>query len=313
MMRVLVTGASGFIGANAAYRFLKEGCEVHVFVRPGSNLWRLKPVLGKIQKHEADICDPKAVAKAIEKADPQHIYHLASYGTYPFHKNDELVMRTNILGSTNIFESAQGRKGLKKIINMGTSSEYGTNKKPMKETDAPEPETLYGASKLSQTTLARYFSRHGTVPIVTLRPFSVYGPYEEPGRFMSTLFLSCVRGTPFRLASPLARRDFVYIEDIIDIMKLAAKKAGIGGEIFNVGGGRDHSLGEIIKIAREATKSNIPILEGIGEKRTYDHDLKWEADISKARSVLGWRPNRSLAEGITLSFHWFKKNQVLYP
>jgi len=312
MSRIFITGATGFVGANLVQRLLNKKQEVHIALRPESNLWRLTPILKKIKSCELNLFDYSAVQKALKKIKPEIIYHLAAYGTYPFERDDQSIVKTNIVASFNIFRAAQEIPGLKIIVNVGSSSEYGFNDKPMKESDFPEPNTLYGATKLSQTFLARYFSKCGRVPIITLRLFAVYGPYEKPGRLMPDILINWVKKTPLKLSSPVPRRDFIYIEDALDVFEIVSKRSDLGGEVLNLGTGKDFSVGEVVKIASALFNARPEIIWGAKERRNFDRRGSWRADPAKIKKILKWQPRYSLPQGLKKSFSWFKQNLHLY-
>lgn len=313
MSVIIITGATGFIGAGAVRRFAREGHEVHVFIRPRASLWRIGSTEKAIKKHRVDLLNHKAVEKALRKINPHFIFHFAAYGTYPFHQDEELVIRTNINASANLFMATRELKNLKLIVNAGSSSEYGVSPLPMKESDIPHPASLYATAKLSQTSLAQYFGAHASVPIVTLRFFSVYGPYDYPVRLIPVVLTSCIRKKPLQLSSPLPRRDFVFIEDCLDVIALLSEKPGIAvGEILNVGSGKDCSVDDVVECAFDVCKVRVPIEWGVGQKRHFDHSGKWEADISKIKKILRWKPRYSLSEGLGISAKWLHKNLKLY-
>lgn len=310
--RVLVTGATGFVGANLVRHLVRKNLEVHVFARSESKLWRLDSLQKKIITHNVNIFDYAEVEAALEKIQPQTVYHLLAYGTYPFHKDDELVIRTNIGGSVNLFRAAQVVKSIKVIVSTGSSSEYGVKTEPMKEGDRPEPNSLYGVAKLSQSFFGQYFSRFGQVPIITLRLFSAYGPYEEPGRLFPSIVTSFIKKEPLKLSSPMIRRDFVYIDDVVRAMEMAGGRPDLGGEIFNIGFGQDHSIKEMTEVAEKVFKTEIPILWGAAPTRSFDTNNRWQADLRKVEKMLKWKPRYSPAEGFQKSLKWFRDNLKFY-
>lgn len=313
MSVIVITGATGFIGAGAVRRFVKEGHEVHVFIRPRASLWRIGSTEKAIKKHRIDLLNHKAVEKTLRKINPRFIFHFAAYGTYPFQQDEELVIRTNVNASANLFRAARQLKRLELIVNAGSSSEYGVNSLPMKENDMPHPNSLYATAKASQTLLAEYFSAHAGVPIVTVRFFSVYGPYEEPVRLIPVVLTSCIKKEPLRLSSPLPRRDFIFIEDCLDILTILSKQPKIAiGEVLNVGSGRDYSVRDVVENAMAVCRLKVPVEWGIGQKRGFDHKGKWVADISKIKKMLRWKPRYSLSEGLGISAEWFRKNINIY-
>jgi nucleoside-diphosphate-sugar epimerase len=199
--------------------------------------------------------------------------------------------------------------GVKRLINLGSSSEYGIKSKPMKETDMLEPITPYGITKVAQTLFAQYFSRQSSLPSVTLRLFSVYGPYEEPGRLIYDIMVALIQKNRLKLGSPLPRRDFIHVDDVIIALQKAAKTRGVEGEIFNIGGGKDYSVKDAVDIARDISETDLKVTWNVKDKkRTFDRNTRWVANIQKAKQLLGWKPIHSFRDGLSETYRWYRDN-----
>jgi len=309
----LVTGATGFVGSHLARHLLQENYEVHILTRKTSDKWRIRDISQKLHDHAADLCDKENLIKIIQNVKPEYVFHSATYGGYPSQKDFNNIIKTNILGSLNLFQSLENCGSLKKIINIGSSSEYGQKSEPMKETDLLEPNTPYAAAKASQTLFGRYFSKNHNLPLITLRPFSVYGPAEEPGRLIADLMMSAIRKRKVNLSSPLPRRDFIFVDDILSASIKAANSSVESGEIFNVGSGKDLSIGEITANFEEILGRKLDIEWGVEEKkRSFDVGQRWVADISKIKKTLDWEPVWSLKDGLKKTYQWYSDNNHLY-
>lgn len=215
MFSSIITGASGFVGSNLVRRLLENNHKVYVISRKNSNLWRLNDVLQKLDIHIVDMNNVKKLKLLIRKIEPQYIFHLATYGGYPFQRDSGIIVQANILNTVNLMEAAKNCTSLKRFINVGSSSEYGLKSKPMRENDSTEPNTPYGISKVCQTNFAKYFYEKYNLPSVTLRLFSVYGPYEESGRLIYDIMMAIVKNKKLKLSTPIPRRDFIYIDDVM--------------------------------------------------------------------------------------------------
>jgi len=313
MSRVLVTGAAGFVGANLVRALQASGNEVSVFLRRESKTWRLADLIPKLKVYPVDISDKEAVQKAVAEIQPEVVYHLATYGGYPSQKDIAVTFNTNLLGSLNLFQALESADSLKKLVNIGSSSEYGIKIDLRRETDFLEPTTSYGVAKASQTLLANYLGKQKNFPVVTLRPFSVFGPYEEPGRLITDLMLAAVSDRTAKLSSPLTRRDFIYVDDILAACFRAAEISGQNGEVFNIGRGRDQSIGDAVSLLEEIVGQKLSVEWGAEDKkRSFDTDQKWIADISKAKKYLGWEPAHSFKDGLEKTYQWYCKNISLY-
>lgn len=308
---IVITGGSGFVGANCVRRFARDArYSVHCFIREGKLNWRLLGLEDKIIIHEVDLTNSDLVKEAIEQIQPAYVFHCATYGGYSKQKDARLIVQTNVVGSTNLFEALKNVSGLKKIVNTGSSSEYGMKADPMHEGMSLEPNTIYGATKAAQTLLARAFALEG-LPIVTLRLLSVFGPYEEQGRFMADVMLALARSATLQLSSPFPKRDFIFIDDVVDAYEIAAKSEKRLGEIYNIGGGCERSLGEVVESVLRFSEHNIPLEWGAVTGRSFD-TTRWVSDISRASNELAWKPRHSFEEGLKKTYDWFCQNEYLY-
>ncbi len=313
MARVLVTGAAGFVGANFV-RFLltKGGDEIVVFLRDQSNRWRINDIEKKLRIIPLDLCDTDAIARIVKEVDPEIVYHFATYGGYPAQYDVPMIFKTNVLGSLALMEALEQVPSFKRLINIGSSSEYGSTF-PMREEALIAPNTPYGIAKATQTFFAQYVSHYRNVPAVTLRFFSVYGPYEKPGRLICDIMLALVRNQTLTLSSPDLRRDFIYMDDVLSALQKARETSGIEGEVFNVGSGIDYSIGDVIGLATDMAKKTIPIQWGAEEKkRIFDTNMRWIADITKTKHHLGWEPQHQFAEGLKTTYQWYQNHLHLY-
>ena len=309
-MQTLVTGATGFVGANLVRRLLDEGDEVHVFLREGSNRWRLASVLDHLHPHTIDLRDEAAVMRAVEGIRPQTIFHLAAYGAYPFQTEVNPILATNLLGTSNLVQAC-ARVGFEAFVNTGSSSEYGFKSHPPAETDLPEPNSYYAVAKASATLYCSYTSRNIERPITTLRLYSAYGPYEEPSRLMPTLIKKGLQGELPPLVAPDTARDFIYIDDVCEAYIRAARSTSLEfGEVLNVGMGVQRTIREIVEVAREVLNIEAKPEWGSMDARIWDSSV-WVADNRRIRERLGWEPHFDLREGFSAMVDWFRENSAI--
>lgn len=313
MTKFLITGASGFVGANFVRRLVKNKKSVVIFVRKNSNLWRLHDVLSSIEVKFVDMYDIKELRNLLKKIKPDFIYHFAAYGGHIFQKDVDIIIKTNAISSFNLMYALDECKNLKRFINIGSSTEYGTKLKPMKETNKTMPTTFEGITKNIQTTFAQFFAKNYRFPIVTLRLFSVYGPYEQPGRLIYDVVTSLIKNQTLKLSTPYPKRDFVFIEDVISALEKAQETPAIEGEVFNIGSGHDYSVGDIVNLAFKLTKKKVEISWGDTEKeRDFNTKSPWIANIEKARQILDWYPKYSFKEGFMETYQWYQNNKQIW-
>ncbi|MBI5456754.1 NAD(P)-dependent oxidoreductase [Candidatus Kaiserbacteria bacterium] len=306
MKKILITGASGFIGSHLA-RTLSRRDRVHVWLRPTSNTWRLRDVLSNVRVHYVDITDSAAVWSSIGEVKPDVIYHTANVGVYAGIPTSSLMDAVNRVGFTNLIEAASATS-CSAFINIGSVSEYGPKNTPMSEDDVCEPVTEYGRSKLAATLAAVQLGESG-FPIATFRLFSPYGPFDDERRIIAKTILSIASGTMMWLPSERLVRDYLFVEDAIDFLaEVSGHIKYHAGEIFNLSGGAEIRAIDVMReIAREMgkeiswPKKDVPLE---AESPTV------QADMSKTFSAFPWRPKVPLETGITKTIDWFVRE---YP
>lgn len=300
----LITGASGFVGSNLLRRLVEKEALVHIFLRKNSKTWRIKDILNKAIVHTTDLSKFNDVQQTVNKIRPTIVYHLASYGAYPYQKNVEKILKTNVFGTWNLLKSLSNHK-YKLLVNTGSSSEYGFKKNPMKETDLLEPASYYAVAKCTQTHLCSHMAKESNRPIVTLRPFSVYGPYEEPSRLIPTLLKSLYLGEKMSLTSPNTARDFIYVDDMVDAYLKIEELKKYQGMVFNIGTGIQSTIKQVVKEASEVTNKEIQFEWCKMKPRSWD-TTNWVADISLSKKLLKWKPRYNLNQGLLKNWEWFK-------
>ena len=235
---------------------------------------------------------------------------VATYGAYSSQNNADLCVKTNILGTWNLLK-ATSHIDYKLFVNTGSSSEYGFKKFPMKETDFLEPASYYAVTKGSQSMLCSYFARERKKPIVTLRPFSFYGPYEGKNRFIPTLLKSLYFHKKKNLVSSNIARDWVYIDDMVNAYLLVDKLNKHGGEVFNIGTGKQHTIKEVVELTVKIAGEETEFDWGGMDNRKWD-TTNWVADTTKTKKLLEWKPKFDLRQGLLASWKWFKYNTHYY-
>ncbi|MDO8658184.1 MAG: SDR family NAD(P)-dependent oxidoreductase [Candidatus Levybacteria bacterium] len=301
---VLVTGGSGFIGTNLIRKLLSLNYNVNLLTRSSTNLWRIKNVLPKIKIYEASILDKQSLSKTVRKINPNFIIHLATYTQYRNQHDYRQMIETNINGTLNLLEATKDIE-YSAFLNTGSSSEYGIKDSPMRETDTLEPISFYAATKASATLLCQVFAREYQKSIVTLRPFSVYGPFEEEKRFIPTIINAIIKTLPIKLTGGSERRDFIFIDDVVDIYINSMKKGKeLSGQILNMGTGIEYTNDEVVETLFNATGKKVKIEKGAYPKRLWDTP-HWVADIQKVQEALIWKPRFSLKEGLKKTYEWY--------
>ena len=304
MKNVLLTGGTGFVGANLALRLLREGHRVALLVRPGCATWRLQAFADDVTLVEADLTEAKSVIKAVHSVHPDWIFHLAAYGAYPHQQDLKAMEQTNVAGLVNLAEAAL-KEGFESFINAGSSSEYGSKDFPPSEDELLEPNSDYAWTKACATQFCRSIAQRRDTYMPTLRLYSVYGPYEQPSRFVPSLIARGLRGELPPLADASVARDFIYVDDVCDaFVQVAAKRGTDPGAVYNVGTGIQSTLADVVEIARRRLPIRGEPSWGSMPNRSWDVPV-WVADNSKILNELDWLPRHTLAEGFGKFLDWF--------
>ena len=309
-MRVLITGATGFVGSCLARRLLREGHNVHVFIRKESNTWRLEDIRKNITEHRVDLRDAALVDETVGKIMPQVIYHLATYGGFAGQKDATSILESNFLGTVNLLRACE-QTGFDYFVNTGSSSEYGIKSKPMEELDILEPLEAYGVSKSASTLFCQSEGTAKKLPIVTLRLFSPFGPWDDQKRLIPYLIKSILRGEAPKLSTPESVRDYIFIDDVLDAYTAVVEQT-FYGEIFNIGSGTQHTIGAVVAATRGILQKGPEPVWGSVQKLRPEPAV-WVANVDKARQKFKWKPSATLKGGLEQTIAWMKNNLSLYP
>jgi nucleoside-diphosphate-sugar epimerase len=307
--RVLVTGASGFVGANLGRRLVAEGHDVHLVLRSQHSTWRLAGN-EDAAVHQADLRDAASVGRAVRDIRPDWIFHLAAYGAYSSQTDVREMVETNLAGTINLVEACL-ESGFESFVNTGSSSEYGLKHGAPAETEPLEPNSPYAVTKAAATMYGGFAARKHGARIRTLRLYSVYGPWEEPTRLIPTLIVNGLHSRLPALVDSKVARDFVYVDDVCDAyLAAAADKAAAPDAIFNVGTGVQSSLERVVQVARRLLAIDAEPQWGSMPNRVWD-TTTWVADSKKIRHELGWEPRHSLEAGLSATIDWFRAHPSL--
>ncbi|MEP6801146.1 MAG: SDR family NAD(P)-dependent oxidoreductase [Acidobacteriota bacterium] len=308
--RALVTGAGGFVGANLARDLLRNGCEVHLLSHRNDQTWRIDGIRDHCTVVEGDLCDRESVARIVARSRPEWVFHCAVYGAYSWQESVERMVQTNVLGTVHLLQLCLAA-GVESFVNTGSSSEYGYKDHAAAEDERIEPNSDYALTKASATMYCRMVAASADAAITTLRLYSVYGPYEDPGRFLPTLIRSGLEGRLPPLVAPDVARDYVSVEDVCLAYRLAAgrSRAGEPGAIYNVGTGKQTSVREAVAIARRLLGVSREPEWGSMPNRLWDTET-WVADARKIERELDWRPADDFERGFRRMVAWSRTRET---
>jgi UDP-glucose 4-epimerase len=300
-MKALVTGAGGFVGANLVRRLLEHGDEPIAVVRPGGDRWRLQQVDAELL--EVDLRDPAATTRAVAERRPDVVFHLAAHGAYSWQRDFDAMLAVNVRATEALLAGA--REVDASLIHAGSSSEYGFVDHAASEQERLEPNSHYAVSKAAATHLCRLAAAANGQRALTLRLYSAYGPWEQPGRLMPTLIERGLNGTYPPLVAPETARDFVWIGDVCDAFLRAAGEPVQAGAVINVASGTQTTLREVVNMVRSLLGIERTPDWGSLHARDWDTSV-WVGDRASAERLLGWRPATSLQEGLQHLADWMR-------
>lgn len=284
-MKALITGAHGFIGTHLVARLEAQDWEVVTVPRRH---------LGRID----------LLTHQLREIKPDYIFHLAAYGNHGNQNSEETTFNVNVVGIWNLLQASK-EINYKAFINVGSSSEYGRKDKPMEESDLPQTDTFYGASKVAGSFLARAFAEQFNKNIVTVRPFSVFGPGEADFRFIPTVIHNMIKGTEMPFVS-WPEHDWIYIDDFIDgVLKVTSHAKELKGQVVNIGTGRSRTNKDVLTEMSILLEKGIKTKDGEYIERPH-HSRRWVADNSLLKG-LGWEEKVGFSKGILKTYEYYKE------
>ncbi len=311
-MRYLVTGGAGFIGSNTVDELAHRGHSVIVLddlsAGKEANLTGLK---GKLEVIRGSITDSEAVRTACRGAD--YVLHLAARTSVPRSVKEPVeTNRINVDGTLNVLVASRDAK-VKRVVFAASSSAYGeTPTLPKVETMPAQPISPYGVSKLVGELYLQVFGHVYGLENVSLRYFNVFGPRQDPdspysgvlSRFCSALLEG---KQPVIFGDGEQSRDFTYIDNVVQANLLACEAVNASGKVFNVGTGGRHTLNYTLKLLEK--------ISGTPAKAKYDPPREGDirdsqADITLARTILGYNPRVDFAEGLRRTWEWYRSTHA---
>jgi len=316
---VLITGVAGFIGSHLAQRLLHAGCQVigldnfddyYSVSLKKRNLSLIEKPSG-FQFIEGDIRDESLINGIFSDHDIRYILHLAAKaGVRPSIDHPLLYQDVNVRGTLNLLQSCRSR-GVEKFIFTSSSSVYGLNcAAPFLEDAVINcPISPYAASKASAELFCRTYHYLYNLPVIILRLFTVYGPRQRPEMAIYRFTDRIEHNQEISIfGDGTSNRDYTYVDDVIDGLVSALQYPGSQFQIFNIGGGRTTSLNHLLKIIEQTLNKEAKI-KYLGSS---PGDMPVTiADISKARSLLGYQPKVEVSEGISRFVQWYLKDKDL--
>lgn len=313
-MTILVTGAGGFIGSHVTELLLREGHKVRALARYNSradvaHLNDLPTELHDgLEIQHGDITDPFLVRDIVHGCDA--VLHLAALIGIPYsYIAPASYIAANVSGTLNVLEACrQGRTP--RVVITSTSEVYGTALyTPMDEKHPLQGQSPYSASKIAADKLAESYFRSFDLPVVTLRPFNTYGPRQSARAIIPTVLAQALAGArEIELGNLAPVRDLTFVADTAHAFLLALTAANIEGETIHFGQGAAVSIGELAQMCLTTIGSSAKIVSVKRRERPQKSEVELLlCDPTKARALLGWRPQVAIEEGVALTAEYIRR------
>lgn len=297
MMRILVTGATGFIGRHCLPTLATRGYEIHAVSSKSQ-----QTNTAAIHWHQLDLFDSGRISELLSKVSPSHLLHLAWYvvpGKLASAYENFLWVQAS-LELLRQFHLHGGRR----VLLAGSAYEYDWNYGYCSELITPTaPATFYGACKSALQSLVAAYSKQTGLSSAWARLFFLYGPHEHPKRLVSSVICSLLRGEPARCSHGKQLRDYLHVQDVADALVTLIESDIIGP--VNIGSGYPIAIKDIVyKIAKELNAVDL-VQMGAIESQPYDSPLV-VADISRISHEAGWNPRYDIDHGLEQTISWWK-------
>ncbi len=297
--KILILGGTGFVGSNILkYAIKKNFSLVSVSKSRKSN------IKIKFKKNvvflNLDLTYKKNLIKLFDKYQFDYIINASGYVD---HSKNKKIIKEHYILIKNLVDVLKNKK-IKSFIQLSSGLEYGNYPPPHFENIVCKPRSLYAKSKNNSTKLLINAFRHNRLPVNVLRLYQVYGPHQENNRIIPFIINASIQNKSFPCSEGKQKRDFLYIDDLINLIDLIFK-SNIKGEVFNVGFGRSYSLKKVINLVVKYLKKGEPKFGKI--KLRKDEIMDSYPNINKAKKLLNWHPKFSLIGGMIKTIKFYKK------
>ena len=315
-LKVVVTGAGGFIGSHLAEHLVALGAQTRAFIRYSSNGQRgwlsQSSVAQEIDFFHGDICDPDCVSAAVKDMDV--VFHLAALIAIPYsYQAPRAYIRTNVEGTLNILQAAR-QHHVQRIIQTSTSETYGSAQYvPLDEKHPLQGQSPYSASKIASDKLAESFHLSFDLPVATIRPFNTYGPRQSARAVIPTIITQALTSNTVKLGSLSPTRDLNFVADTVDgFIKIAESPQAIG-QVINIGTGKEISIGDLANTIIKLIGKKVSI--ECEERRLRPENSEVDrlcADNTRAQTLTHWVPQNTLEDGLSQTIAWMEQHLAHY-
>ena len=316
-MKILVTGAGGFIGSHLVEQCLVRGYDIKALVRYNSkNNWGWLEDLAcnrEIEVVTGDVRDYDSVTKAVRGCDA--VFHLAALIGIPYSYLSPLAyIKTNIEGTYNVLEAAKSQ-GVANILITSTSETYGTAQYvPIDEHHPSVGQSPYAASKIAADQLAISYFRSFGLPVKIVRPFNTFGPRQSARAVIPTIISQILNGQQeIKLGNLSPTRDLTFVKDTVNGFLAILDSLDLMGEVTNIGMNAEIAVGDLVKLIAELMARDVAVTAATERVRPDDSEvMRLRCDNSKLLAHTAWKPEYSIREGLLATITWLETHRGHY-
>ncbi|MBI4533558.1 MAG: NAD(P)-dependent oxidoreductase [Candidatus Melainabacteria bacterium] len=303
--RVLLTGATGFLGSHLARKLVELNAQVWSYQRRCSGNLSTADLTDKIQIVEGHCLDSEKIGETVSSVDPEIVFHMAASGV-SHQVVPETLFQVNTLGTLAVAQACAAQGRVRRFVYLGSCAEYGPGFK-LTETSPLSPSDLYGASKADGHHIVHALRQSQGLPAITVRPFATYGPWCPTSRLISHAIVSTLQGKDIQLRANEQQRDFIFVDDVINGLLLTGVLPNIEGKTFNLSTGRATSAKQVVEMILEQLHHPVKMFPSAMPLRPGEI-LQQSGDSSLARELLGWSYVVDLELGLRKTIDWWKSN-----
>ncbi|UCE12535.1 MAG: GDP-mannose 4,6-dehydratase [Candidatus Heimdallarchaeota archaeon] len=307
--KILITGGLGFVGGNLVSTMLNHDLEPIIldYIPEGLTVDNRYIPFNRqdVEFYNVDLRNRKSVLEVVNNITPDYVIHLASMTDLTKDFNSAfLSVEINIKGTLHLLESVS-KLSLENFLFMSTSDVYGGVQSPFHENQTIIPASPYSVSKTSAEMYSLMFNRVLELPVTILRSFNLFGKYQKENRVLPYIIMRLLKGQPVELTGGKQKREFNYVENLIDAIFLALKTPESHGKVINIGTGESISIREIaLKVARRFNRVEKLRFGAVPYRPNEIWDMY--CDNTRARTILGWSPRIDLDKGLDHTIKWFQ-------
>jgi nucleoside-diphosphate-sugar epimerase len=341
--RVLITGATGFIGQRLTGRLVTAGAEVWAGVYPAEPPERVAGLPAQAHRLSVDLRDARTVQTAVAESAPEVAFHLAAVGATDPGVDADLALAVNAGGTLHLLEALRGQnvrvgqafqpvvgqafqpvavgqafqpvavgqafqpvavgqafQPVARVVLAGTCHEYGARE----TVEGLDPFSAYAASKVAAWAFGRMYWRVYGLPVVTVRPFQIYGPGQPAHTLVPAALRAALTGEDFPMTPGGQERDFIYVDDVVEGMLAAAAAPGVEGHSLDLGTGQAHTVRHVVEQVWKLAGGTGRILPGALPYRPAEV-MRLVADADRTAALIGWRARTGLEEGLCRTIDQF--------